>query len=201
MKKILFIVDAQNDFMPGGALPVPDGDKIIPRINELIRDEDVEYIFYSKDWHPKDHTSFASQHGVPPFTMINGEMKWPDHCIAYTNGSQIHPDINMPLEKNCLSKFFLKGCNINIEEYSAISGIANESSFHSIVQVLKDLGEIIITGLALDYCILNTAKDIKEIVTDKIKIIVDLKGCRGVNPETTAKAIEEMKSLGIIIQE
>jgi nicotinamidase/pyrazinamidase len=186
----VFVVDAQLDFMPGGALAVTDGDAIIPTVNMYLNRDDVTSVVFSKDFHPINHTSFAVNHGAEPFTVVNGEMKWTVHCVNDQKGSEIHPDIKTDLG-NIKTLIVLKGTDPNREEYSgatpdAISFI--EASDSEIVVVL---------GLATDYCVKATALDLKRLTSKKI--LVDLLGCRGVAPETTAQAITEMKEAGIEI--
>lgn len=188
-KILLFVIDAQNDFMTSGSLAVPNGDKIIPTINYYIKDKRTIEVIFSRDMHSLNHTSFAINHNVEPFTIINGEVKWPVHCVAMEHGSQIHNDILSSHHLN--TRQIWKGMNKDEEEYSAVTEKA-----------LKYIGEsqanvIIVCGLATDYCVLHTVRDLVKKVNKKIKL--DLDGCRGVNEKTTLEAIEEMKSLGVEI--
>ena len=109
--KTLIIVDAQKDFMPGGALAVPDGDKIVPEINRIILDFDL--VVATQDWHPAGHKSFASGHPEKkPFEIIDlhglQQTLWPDHCIQGTPGADFHPDLDM----NPVAAIFRKGMDI-----------------------------------------------------------------------------------------
>jgi nicotinamidase/pyrazinamidase len=136
----LIVVDMQNDFMPGGALPVPDGDKIIPRMNEYI-DKFASLglpIFYTRDWHPVDHISFKGHGGI-----------WPKHCVMNTEGAKFHPDLKIPPD----NKFIIsKGTSRDFDAYSGFQGtILND--------LLQERGikRIFVGGLATDYCVKNTA--------------------------------------------
>ena len=118
MHRALMIVDAQNDFCPGGALEVPEGDKVIPVINNLI--QRFDNILQTQDWHPKGHWSFASSHeGKEPFETIKldyGEqVLWPDHCVQGERGSAFHPDLNTTSTQLVIRKGFRK----SIDSYSA----------------------------------------------------------------------------------
>ncbi len=190
--KNLFIVDMQNDFLPGGSLPVPNGDEIIPYINNLLKNKNWKRIYFSMDWHPIDHTSFASIHNVSPFSILNGDTKWPNHCIQNSKGAKINNEILIPINKIKDVHVIFKGFFKDYEQYSgAISYVIDYN--HNILK-----HEITIVGLATDYCVKETAIDLAKVGAD---ITVDLKGCRGVSPETTQKAIEEMKLAGVKIKE
>ena len=115
--KTLIIVDVQNDFMPGGALAVPEADRIVPVINAIQNTFDL--IVATQDWHPENHKSFASSHGgKKPFEsiMLNGiaQVLWPDHCVQGTPGAQFHDALNT----NAISAIFRKGTDIAVDSYS-----------------------------------------------------------------------------------
>ena len=111
MKKILYVVDCQYDFMPEGNLAVEDGDAIIPVINKLIREGNYDNMFFTRDYHPLNHGSFASNNDVEPFTMTDDGMKWPNHCVAGTKGAEIHSDITIPAEMGEKVNILNKGTN------------------------------------------------------------------------------------------
>ena len=214
MKKILFVVDAQNDFMPGGALPVPNGDEIIPYINGLLKDDDYQIVWFSRDFHPANHTSFAKTHNVEPFTVIDGETKFPVHCLAGQNGAEIHKDIVIPLEYTgrLWGKVFdiPKGLDPEKEEFSALTQPEPNDFF---INSTKDLTmanpeeplELVFVGLALNICVKFTAIDaiklLKNFNITNVKVVIDLKGCRGLSEESNAKAISEMQQEGIEVRE
>ncbi|WP_138429935.1 bifunctional nicotinamidase/pyrazinamidase [Fodinibius saliphilus] len=151
--KALLIVDVQNDFCPGGALEVPNGDTIVPLINKLSKQFDV--IIQTQDWHPKEHSSFASSHkSKAPFEtteMPYGEqVLWPDHCIQGSEGAEFHPD----LETNHSQLIIRKGFRKEIDSYSAfyenddttstgLSGYLHERNIDTLYTV----------GLATDFCV------------------------------------------------
>ena len=157
--KALIIVDIQNDFIPGGALAVPDGDKIITRINEIQKKFDI--VVATQDWHPANHKSFASQHeGKTPFDIVdlNGiqQTLWPDHCIQGTRGAELHQDLNT----NKIDAIFRKGTNPEIDSYSAFYD-NNHKKITGLNGYLKDrnVTAVFICGLAADYCVYYTALD------------------------------------------
>lgn len=157
--KALIIVDVQNDFIPGGKLAVPEGDTIIPRINELQKKFDL--VVATQDWHPANHKSFASQHeGKNPFDIIelNGiqQTLWPDHCIQGTPGANLHQDLNT----NRIEAIFRKGTNPEIDSYSGFfdNGRKKNTGLHGYLQDRK-VDAVYVCGLAADYCVYYTAMD------------------------------------------
>jgi len=161
--KSLVIVDAQNDFMPGGSLEVPSGDLIVPVINRLAGHFDI--ITATQDWHPKDHLSFASNHpGKIPFDKINlngiEQILWPDHCMQGTPGAMFHH----ALETNRISAIFRKGMNRNIDSYSGFYDNMRQAGT-GLSGYMKDKGvtELYFCGLAADICVYFTIMDaVKE---------------------------------------
>ena len=157
--KALIIVDLQNDFLPGGALAVKDGDQIIDRINKL--QDKFDLVVATQDWHPTKHKSFASQHTdsqVFDVIDLNGtrQVLWPDHCVQGTKGAELHKDLN----QNKISAIIRKGMNINVDSYSAFFDV-NKKNPTGLNGFLKDhnVTSVYICGLAADYCVYYTAKD------------------------------------------
>ena len=151
MENALIVVDVQRDFMAGGSLAVKNAEEIIPKVNQLL--EVFKLSIATKDWHDKEHISFAKE-GQSPFTEIDGAMKWPVHCVARTWGSEFKTGLHS--EK--LSAVFHKGTDQLIESYS---GFADDSGRDlGMAYYLKGLGvkNVYICGLALDYCVRATAK-------------------------------------------
>lgn len=193
--KALLIVDLQNDFLPGGALAVPDGDQIIPIVNALQRE--FTTVLATKDWHPPNHISFASQHGKQPGEVIQvkgGEqILWPDHCVQGSEGAQFHP----ALQTQKIQKVFFKGSDPTIDSYSTFF-----DNFHlrstGLEQYLRERGidEIYVVGLATDYCVKYSSLDGLRL---GFKVHVILEGCRGIElkPGDIEKAIEEMREAGV----
>ena len=166
MTSTLLIVDVQNDFCSGGALPVPDGEAVVPVINALI--PHFAHIVLTQDWHPANHFSFASQHkGKQAFDRIampygeggDGESKqtlWPDHCVQGSHGAAFHPD----LKHTAADLILRKGTSPKIDSYSAF--IENDGkTVTGLAGFLRTRGidDIVIAGLALDYCVGFSALD------------------------------------------
>jgi nicotinamidase/pyrazinamidase len=192
--KALIVVDAQNDFMPatvenyesgqGGALAVPDGDQIIPVINELLPKFDL--VIFTQDWHPTGMKGFASSHkGKQPFDTykVNGKTDtlWPDHCIKESYGAMIHEGIDFGLINGDFY-IFKKGEDVNKHPYSAFDGTG--LSFF-----LQDRGvtDIFVTGLATDFCCKDTAIDG---AWHGFKSTLILDACRSINPDLSETIIE-----------
>lgn len=159
MTKALIIVDMQNDFLPGGALAVPNGDQIIEEINHLSKNYDL--VVASQDWHPANHGSFASQHeGKQPFEM--GELAglpqvfWPEHCVQSTPGAALTEE----LDQNSIEAIFRKGMDSEIDSYSAFfdNGMKKATGLEGYLKDRK-VDEVHICGLAADFCVMATAKD------------------------------------------
>ncbi len=157
--KALIIIDLQNDFLPGGALAVPNGDKVIDRINEIQKKYDI--VVATQDWHPANHKSFASQHeGKNPFEEIdlNGirQTLWPTHCVQGTKGAQLSEKLNT----DRIDAIFRKGTNPEIDSYSGFYD-NNKKKSTGLHGYLKELNvdQLYICGLAADYCVYYTAMD------------------------------------------
>jgi len=155
--KALIVVDAQNDFMPGGSLAVTDGDKIVSVVNDLL--PEFKLVIFTKDWHPSNMDAFASQHeGKKPFdkyTTRDGseDTLWPDHCVADTNGAELHNGIDFNKIKGDFY-FFKKGENVFYHPYSGFGGTDLAEFLRE-----KNVDKVFIVGLALDYCVADTAID------------------------------------------
>lgn len=162
MKKALIVVDVQYDFLEGGNLEVKDSNKIIPIINDLTQKGEFDIIIFTKDWHPSDHKSFASQYenkNVFDIVNLNGiqQVLWPDHCVQNTRGSDIHDDIIIGMPN---SYIFKKGMNSDVDSYSAFFDNDHKNST-GLSEFLKEKNviETIISGLAGDFCVKYTAID------------------------------------------
>ena len=157
--KTLIIIDVQNDFMPGGSLEVPDGDKIVPVINKIQHKFDL--VVAAQDWHPKDHVSFASNHmGKSTFDEIEIHGKpqtlWPDHCVQGTEGAKFHSD----LETQKWEAIFRKGTDKEIDSYSAFYDNGHLKST-GLAGYLKEKGasQLFLCGLAADICVYYSIYD------------------------------------------
>lgn len=157
--KALVIIDLQNDFMPGGALAVPNGDEIVPIINKL--QENFPLVITTQDWHPEGHSSFASSHeGHKEYDTIkiNGidQILWPDHCIQKTKGAEFHKN----LEISKIETIFRKGTNPQIDSYSGFFDNAHLKST-GLAGYLKEkeVDKLYFVGLAAEYCVYFSALD------------------------------------------
>jgi nicotinamidase/pyrazinamidase len=160
--KALIVVDYQNDFVEGGSLEVKGGKAILPNINNLI--EQFDLVIYTKDWHPKDHKSFASNHkNKQPFEekKVNGikQILWPDHCIQNTQGADFVEGLN--IHKNMY--IFKKGLDKEVDSYSAFidNNNNNDTGLNDFLKE-RNIETVIICGLAGDVCVFATAKDAKK---------------------------------------
>ena len=185
MKKALLIVDVQNDFCPGGALPVTNGDRVVKPLNTMINHARTNdwLIGVSRDWHPGNHCSFKTQGGL-----------WPPHCIQNTSGAEFHPGLNMGEGILIISK----GDDPEKEQYSAFDGHTKSGrSLEKVLQTMK-VEELYIGGLATDYCVKATALHAQQ---KGFKTFLLFDACRAVdvNADDGLHAVLCMSKVGIII--
>jgi len=175
LPRALLIVDFQNDFTPGGALAVPQGDEIAERINALAASGDYDLVVATRDWHPADHGSFAEQGGP-----------WPVHCVADTEGAQLHP----ALDQSNVDVIVDKGQDASTEGYSGFEGTR-------LGELLRERGitQVTVVGLATDYCVKNTALDA---LREGFQVTVDATAVRGVEvaPGDSERALAEVRAAG-----
>jgi nicotinamidase/pyrazinamidase len=161
-KDALLVVDLQPDFMPGGALPVSEGDVVVRPIAAVL--ERFETVVATQDWHPRGHVSFASTHGRPPFTAVAlygaQQMLWPDHCVQGTAGAELHPS----LPREPLTLILRKGQRREIDSYSAFRenpGPDGRRPTTGLGAWLRARGveRLFLCGLARDYCVRWSAED------------------------------------------
>lgn len=191
----LLVIDVQNDFIPGGQLPVPEGDLIVPLINRLARQ--FSQVIIAQDWHPPGHASFASRHpGKQPFDSIQlpyGEQTlWPEHCVQGTAGAGLHPDLDLPHAQLIIRK----GCNPDIDSYSAFLE-ADRRTTTGLSGYLKERGvdTVYMLGLALDFCVMFSALDARAA---GFNAYVVLDACRGIDMNGSLQsAMERMQSAGV----
>lgn len=198
MARALLLVDLQNDFCAGGALAVPEGDSTVDVANRLIDWCSLrgEKVVSSLDWHPANHGSFASQHQVAPYTQgqLGGlaQTFWPDHCVQNSQGAALHPLLN----QRGIDKTFYKGENPQVDSYSAFfdNGRRQATELNAWL-VQQRITDLIIMGLATDYCVKFTVLDALELGY-RVNVITD--GCRGVNiqPQDSTQAFMEMAAAG-----
>ncbi|UJP64359.1 bifunctional nicotinamidase/pyrazinamidase [Mongoliitalea daihaiensis] len=198
--KALVIVDVQNDFIPGGALAVQEGNTIVPLINEL--QSKFEFIVATQDWHPADHGSFAANHEgkqVGEFVNLNGvqQILWPVHCVQGTAGAAFHPALETKLWK----AIFQKGTNSLVDSYSGFFD-NNRQGDTGLAFYLKEAGisELFVCGLATDYCVKFTVLDgLAE--GFKVHLIADATRAVNLQVNDFDLALEEMKAAGATIVE
>jgi nicotinamidase/pyrazinamidase len=196
--KALIIVDLQNDFLPGGALPVPHGDEVIPLANKLqLR---FELVLATKDWHPPNHGSFAANHkGKKPgdHIILDGieQILWPVHCVQNTHGAEFAPGF----DTSRIAHIFHKGVDPLIDSYSTFFDNAHRRHT-GLAHYLKErsIKDIYLLGLALDYCVKYSVLDARQL---GLNTHVILDGCRGIDlePGDTGRALDEMKRAGAAV--
>ena len=193
---VLLVIDVQNDFCKGGSLEVPRGDDVVGVINELS--SRFQHVVVTQDWHPNDHTSFATQHaGAEPFQMIDvdyGEqLLWPDHCIKHSAGADFHDKLKVA---NC-ELIIRKGYRRTIDSYSAF--FENDRKTPTgLTGYLRERGltRLFVTGLATDFCVRFSAVDGRAQGFDVV-LLED--ACRGIdNNGSMAEAMREMADVGVV---
>jgi nicotinamidase/pyrazinamidase len=174
----LIVVDVQNDFCPGGALAVPDGDAVLDAINRMAHD--ASFVVATRDWHPPDHGSFADQGGP-----------WPAHCVAGTAGAELHPGI----DRSLIDVTVDKGQVRDTEGYSGFEGTDLEALLRS-----RGVDTVDVAGLALDYCVRATALDAKRAGFD---VVVHRGATRAVEvqPGDGERAVQELRAAGVSVVE
>ena len=172
--RALIVVDVQNDFCPGGALAVPDGDAVIGPVNRLASDSD--FVVATRDWHPADHGSFAEQGGV-----------WPVHCVAGTPGAELYAGVDRSLVDAVIDK----GQSSGREGYSGFEGTELERLLRE-----HDVDAVDVAGLALDYCVKATALDARRA---GFAVVVHRDATRAVEvkPGDGERAVQELRAAGV----
>jgi len=193
-KDILIVTDVQHDFLPGGALAVPDGDAVIAPIMALA--EAFDHVILTQDWHPREHISFASRHGKNPFETIgldSGEqVLWPDHCIQGTHGARIADSLDIPKAQLIIRK----GHHPAIDSYSAFME-ADRRTPTGLAGYLSERGlkRVFCAGLATDFCVAWTALDACE-AGFETSVIED--ACRAIDTGgSLARAWADMAAAGV----
>lgn len=193
--RALIVVDVQNDFLPGGALGVKNGDEVIPVINQLLK-KDFDVVVASKDWHPADHVSFAKSHNKQPGEVVNisgiQQILWPTHCVQDTFGAEF----GSGLDTSKLDREFHKGTDKWIDSYSTFfDNLHQKSTGLENYLRKKNVRDIYLAGLTTEYCVKNSTLDALKL---GFNVFVVEDGCRGVNlnPNDSKNALEEMKKAG-----
>ena len=195
--KALLVVDVQNDFCPGGALAVEDGDTIVEGINRVAQEFGI--VVTTQDWHPQNHGSFASNHsGAKPFDLgiLSGrdQVLWPDHCVQNNHGAEFHPKLQVS------GRNFVKGTNPDADSYSGFFDDDGASTGLDEYLKSKNVTQLYICGLATDFCVKFTGLDaLKQ--GYKTVVLEDL--CKGVNmtPADSDKALNELRNAGGAIEQ
>ncbi len=183
LRDALIVVDMQKDFMPGGALPVPEGDRIVPVLNEYIKlfAESGLPVFFTRDWHPQNHISFKGHGGI-----------WPPHCVADTEGAAFHDDLEIPAD----NKFIIsKGTSRDFDAYSGFQDTPLEALLRE-----RGIKRVFIGGVATDYCVKNTLLGALNLGFQAFLLTDAIKGV-DVNPGDSRKAIEFMLKKGAVALE
>ncbi|WP_055326369.1 bifunctional nicotinamidase/pyrazinamidase [Ralstonia solanacearum] len=191
----LLVIDVQNDFLPGGALAVPDGDQVIPVVNRLARA--FGRVVLTQDWHPRDHVSFAANHpGTQPFDTIDlpygQQVLWPVHCVQHSTGAALADGLDVPHAQLIVRK----GYHQQIDSYSALFE-ADRKTPTGLLGYLRELGirRVFCVGLATDFCVAWSALDARAAGLD-VAVIED--ACRAIDLNgSLAQAWQRMADAGI----
>jgi nicotinamidase/pyrazinamidase len=175
MARALIIVDFQNDFTSGGALAVPDGDAIAPRVDALARSGEFDFVVATRDWHPPDHNSFVAQGGP-----------WPPHCVQGTPGAELHPSLDRSLVDAVVDAGFEPG----LEGYSGFE----ETNLAELLRA-HAIDHVTLVGLATDYCVKETALDA---LREGFGATVDSTAVRAIDaqPGDGERALEQVREAG-----
>lgn len=195
--RALILVDIQNDFCPGGALAVKEGDAVVEVANRLMPHFDV--VVATQDWHPEDHGSFAVHHGKQPGELhaLDGlpQVMWPVHCAQGTDGAEFHPK----LDTKRVEAVFRKGTDPRVDSYSGFYDNAQRRTT-GLAGYLREKGvtEVFVIGLATDYCVKFTALDAAQLGF-KTTVVED--ACRGVElaPGDVGRALDELRAAGVTV--
>jgi nicotinamidase/pyrazinamidase len=197
--KALIVIDIQNDFCPGGALAVANGDAIIPRANALM--DEFSCVVLTQDWHPRGHSSFASSHsGKVPFesvTMAYGEQTlWPDHCVQGSDGAAFHPG----LRTDPADLVIRKGFRPAIDSYSAFfeNDRTTPTGLDGYLRS-RGISSVTFVGLATDYCVAYSALDAARL---GYRATVLLGACRGIDlGGSLARMTDEMRAAHVALED
>lgn len=191
----LLIIDVQNDFLPGGALAVPDGDQVIPVVNQLA--QAFGRVVLTQDWHPSEHVSFAANHpGTQPFGTIDlpygRQVLWPVHCVQHSTGAALADGLDVPHAQLIVRK----GYHPHIDSYSAFFE-ADRKTPTGLLGYLRELGiqRVFCVGLATDFCVAWSALDARAAGLE-VAVIED--ACRAIDLDgSLAQAWQQMADAGI----
>jgi nicotinamidase/pyrazinamidase len=193
----LIVIDVQNDFCPGGALAVPEGDQIVPGINALMAE--AEAVVLTQDWHPADHSSFASQHeGQEPYGLIEmpygPQVLWPDHCVIGSEGSAFHAGLKTDRAEMVIRKGFRRA----IDSYSAFfeNDHTTPTGLEGYLRT-RGITQLTMVGLATDFCVAYSAIDAAKLGFD---VTVKLNLCRAIDLNGSFEAAKrDMAQAGVTL--
>jgi nicotinamidase/pyrazinamidase len=178
----LIIVDLQNDFLPGGALAVPEGDRVISPLNDVIQkfqDENLP-LFFTRDWHPPHHSSFLESGG-----------SWPVHCVKDTKGASFATGLAVPEGAAIISK----ASESDTDEYSGLRGFDGDGNRLDEILKRQNIRRVVIGGLATDYCVLNTVLDALDLGCE-VYVLTDAVRAVNVKPDDGTRAVRNMTDRG-----
>ena len=197
--KALICIDIQNDFCPGGALAVAQGDDIIPLVNQMMHTakSDGQAVILTQDWHPDNHASFADNHeNAQPFDMVEmsygGQVLWPKHCVQGSQGAAFHDMLHSDSADLVIRKGFRK----EIDSYSAFfeNDQSTPTGLHGYLQT-RGVTHLTMVGLATDFCVAFSALDGAKLGYD---VSVDLAACRAIDLDgSLAAQLDAMRTAGI----
>jgi nicotinamidase/pyrazinamidase len=196
MSPALIVIDLQNDFCPGGALAVAQGDQIVDGVNAAMAD--AAAVILTQDWHPANHQSFASQHGAAPYTLTQmpygPQVLWPDHCVQGTQGAAFHPGLTTDRADLILRK----GFRAAIDSYSAFfeNDRTTPTGLDGYLRA-RGLARLDFVGLATDFCVAWSALDARRLGYE-VRVILDL--CRGIDLDgSMAAQLQAMRDAGVVL--
>ncbi len=188
------IIDVQNDFLPGGALGVPEGDRVVEPINVLARRYAVRVL--TQDWHPADHASFASQHGAEPMSMTEmpygPQVLWPDHCVQGSEGAAFAPGLDTDIADTIVRKGFRR----EVDSYSAFfeNDHATPTGLEGYLRT-RGVERLVMAGLATDFCVRFSAVDGARLGFG-VAVVED--ACRAIDLNgSLAEARADMQAAGV----
>ncbi|WP_170457241.1 bifunctional nicotinamidase/pyrazinamidase [Ruegeria arenilitoris] len=196
MTHALIVIDVQNDFCPGGALAVPNGDEIVAPINAMMPDFDA--VILTQDWHPAGHSSFASSHpGKAPYDLVEmrygPQVLWPDHCVQGTPGAEFHPDLRTDADL-----ILRKGFRSAIDSYSAFfeNDHTTPTGLEGYLRT-RGIDRLTLVGLATDFCVHYSAVDAARLGFD---VTVRTDACRAIDLDGSLAAAEQaMRDAGVTL--
>lgn len=176
----MLLVDVQVDFCPGGALAVPDGDKVVPPLNHYLAEAELAQIpvYASRDWHPRRHPSFASEGG-----------RWPPHCIQDTPAAAFHPDLHLPDDVILVTK----GTRFDKDQYSVFDDTGFEARLRR-----DHVTRLFVGGLALDVCVRATVLHARTLAFD---VYLIPSGTRALTSDGAHRTLDEFRSVGVVVAE